>query len=76
MDVHVGKYHTDNYECGLCERNFENIFSLDIHLQTCEQFKCRLCELIGTSLSDLKKQTKDRHHDENKGGWIYHIKLD
>ena len=23
MDVHVGKYHTDNFECVLCERSFE-----------------------------------------------------
>ena len=36
MEVHAGKAHTDNLECGLCENNFENIENLNLHLQTCE----------------------------------------
>ena len=28
MEVHIGKNHTDNFECGLCELNFGNIVKL------------------------------------------------
>ena len=76
MDVHVGRYHAGDFECGLCENKFESLESLEVHLQTCEKFKCRLCELTGKTLSELKKHTKDRHKDAYQGGMIYHIKLD
>ena len=67
MDVHVGKYHADDFECGVCENNLEG---LEVHLQTCEKFKCRLCEMMGKTLGELKKHTKERHRDAFKGGWI------
>ena len=41
MEVHTGKNHTDNFECGLCEHNFVNIGKLETHLNTCEVYRCR-----------------------------------
>ena len=76
MDVHVGKHHADDFECGLCESKFDRLESLEVHLQTCEKFKCRLCELMGKILNELKNHTKERHTNAFKGGMIYHIKLD
>ena len=73
MDVHVGKYHADDFECGVCENNLEG---LEVHLQTCEKFKFRLCEMMGKTLGELKKYTNETHRDAYKGGWIHHIKLD
>ena len=33
MDVHVGRYHADDFECGLCESKFESAENLEIHLK-------------------------------------------
>ena len=30
MDVHVGRNHADDFECGLCENKFESVESLEI----------------------------------------------
>ena len=35
MDVNVGRYHANDFECGICKNKFENIESLELHLQTC-----------------------------------------
>ena len=34
MEVHIGKTHTDNFECGLWEQTFGNIEKLETHLKT------------------------------------------
>ena len=33
MDVHIGKFHTDNFECGLCDKDFGNLDKLSVHLK-------------------------------------------
>ena len=76
MDVQVWKHRADDFECGLCENKFGTLENLEIHLQSCEKFKCRLCELMGKSIAELKKHTKERHLGAFKGGLINHIKLD
>ena len=54
MEVHNGKQHSENIECGLHE-------SLDIHLGTCEIYKCDRCNLIFTNLTDLKIHFENTH---------------
>ena len=41
MEVHIGKNHTDNFECGLCDLNFGNIGKLEIHLKACNIYMFR-----------------------------------
>ena len=53
-DVHIGKSHTDNFECGLCEKEFGNLEMLTVHLQTCEIYRCRRCYKKETSISEIK----------------------
>ena len=36
IEVHVGREHAENFECGLCGYIAEDLESLDVHLQTCE----------------------------------------
>ena len=38
--VHVGKDHGENFECGLCEFVAKDLEALEIHLCTCEIYKC------------------------------------
>ena len=40
MSVNVGRYHANCFECGIYKNKFESVESLEIHLQTCENFKC------------------------------------
>ena len=36
MEVHLGKYHSEKIECGICGFEAKDIESLDTHLSTCE----------------------------------------
>ena len=54
MEVHAGKTHTDNYECGLCEVNFENGNDLATYINTCAIYRCKRCYLKFIQLSDVK----------------------
>ena len=34
MEIHLGKSHTDTFECGLCENDLGNLENLSLHLHT------------------------------------------
>ena len=40
MEVHNGKFHTDIFDCGICEYVAESEDNLDLHLFTCEIYHC------------------------------------
>ena len=66
MEVHIGKTHSDNLECGLCEVQMDTLENLEMHLFTCEIYVCCSCNLKGKSLSELKshvvnEQTMEVH---------------
>ena len=46
IEVHVGREHGENFECGMCEFIAEDLESLDLHLLTCEIYKCNKCEIV------------------------------
>ena len=75
MEVHLGKTHTDAFECGLCYFKAETTDKIDIHLFTCEVYKCSKCDFRGRNLSDLKKHVK-KEHNPNKFFRVYHYKMD
>ena len=74
MEVHFGKNHSENFECGLCEYKAQDLEELELHLFTCEIYECYKCELRVKKLSDMKRH-KDENH-VNFGVWITHAKLD
>ena len=53
MDVHSGKCHAENFECGLCEFPTNNLEDLETHLFTCEMYECNACYERRTRLADL-----------------------
>ena len=61
MEVHYGKNHSDSFECGICEYKAETLESLEIHLVTCELFKCLYCNYSDKNLSEFKKHTTKEH---------------
>ena len=74
MDVHNGRCHTDQFECGLWFRQLGNSSELDTHLNTCERYRCRMCWLETTTLSELKKHLKENHENQ-ENITIEHFKM-
>ena len=54
MEVHIGKKHSDKFECGLCGFETKDIKYLNVHLRTCERYKYEHCEQKFATLSDVK----------------------
>ena len=71
MDVHIGKKHTENFECGLCEFEAGEIEALNMHMFTCEIYLCETCDINFTTLADLKEHLMKDHKTEKKR--IIHI---
>ena len=53
MKVHLGKYHMGNFEFGLCEYKVESLEHLNLHLNTCEFYRCRRYQLKETNITDI-----------------------
>ena len=74
MEVHIGKQHCEKFECGLCNLEVGNYENLELHLTTCEMYRCQKCEkrYKPNHIRDLKKHIADIHKREA----IEHLKLD
>ena len=70
MEVHVGKCRSGNFECGLCEVNFEKISDLVTHLKICEIYQCGRCYVRDKSLSEMKKHVQDKHTTSTGIGYL------
>ena len=46
MDLHVGRFHCENFHCRLCDANFKNQDNLETHLPF-DKFKWRECGKTG-----------------------------
>ena len=78
MEVHLGKHHSEKYECGLCDFEAGNLENLETHLNTCEVFQCdwdkEKCKKRFKTLTDIKKHFLEDHNKEY--GYLEHLKLD
>ena len=73
MVVHIGKKHSENIECGLCDTIFKNIEQLETHLTTCEIFRCFKSHESFKTLLEMKKHIENEH-EERKFLSVIHIK--
>ena len=55
-----------NFECGLCEYIAEDLEILDVHLLTCEVYKCNNCGNVLKSLQNLKHHFLDIHGNDKQ----------
>jgi hypothetical protein len=62
MEVHLGKEHDPNFECGLCGFVAKTLENLELHLFTCEIYICDSCQKRFNSIPDLKKHLNDGDH--------------
>ena len=74
MEVHIGKTHTDTFECGLCEQDVGNVENLETHLHTCEIYRCRRCYTKETKISEIKAHVF-RKHKGIQDTLIDHLKI-
>ena len=77
MDVHIGKVHSDKVECGLCEIHTKDLEELELHIFSCEVYKCVRdgrdgCNTKFKTLSEVKAHISTYHFYSN----FEHIKLD
>ena len=45
MEVHAGRSHSADHECGLCETKYKTKEEIDTHLKTYEVYECAECYL-------------------------------
>ena len=77
MEVHQGKNHDKNFECGLCGFFAKSEEDLDLHLFTCEIYSCDDCGTRLNTISELKKHLSDDKHRirNNQYYKIIHAKI-
>ena len=75
MEMHVGKNHKEEFECGMCECKFENIEVLEIHQATCEVYQCgdSDCKERVKTISEIKKHLAEVHGHPMQ---VVHLKID
>ena len=61
MDVHAAKVHGDKFECGLCEHEAKDNEDLEIHLSTCEYYKCEECGEKIWKFTSIKEHFISKH---------------
>ena len=42
----IGNCNLENYECGLCDDNFDTLEDLEIHLNTCNIYECNFGDCL------------------------------
>ena len=65
----MGKEHTNNFECGICNYKSQSKEDLEVHLFTCEIYKCDKC------ISKIKKH-KEKQHGISANNNLHHVKMD
>ena len=73
MNVHLGKHHSETYECGLCECENKNLEDLELHLFTCERYEChqKECNFNSQTISEIKNHIREKHEE----GSFIHLKM-
>jgi hypothetical protein len=72
MEVHLGKSHSESFECGLCNLEAKDLETLETHLFTCELYICYSCDKRFNNLGDIKKHIEVTH----KKASLFHVKID
>ena len=75
MEVHIGKEHSDGFECGLCNSTENTLENLEIHFLTCEIFVCGDCDERIKTLDGIKKHINEEHSPITEYSIFFHSKL-
>ena len=75
MEVHIGKDHSDGFECGLCNSTENTLENLEVHFLTCEIFVCGDCDERIKTLDGIKKHINEEHSPITEYSIFFHSKL-
>ena len=64
--VHVGKKHSENMLCGMCDSVVGNKENLETHMVRCEIYQCYFDNYKFKTLGDLKEHVKGKHAEWNE----------
>ena len=70
----IGKRHTDQFDCGICDVEAQSLENLNIHLSTCEMYQCELCEIRLATLTEIKTHIKTKHSESKDIIDVIHLK--
>ena len=70
LRLHIRDAHT--FKCDICEISLGNKENLDMHLLTCEIYKCFTCDYVNKRLCELKSHCKKKHEGNT---FIQHFKI-
>ena len=76
MEVHHGRKHSQDPECGLCEFKANSGENLETHLVTCEIYDCKRCDLRFQNLTTMRTHLQEEHKGHTQIVTIVHAKLD
>ena len=65
MEVHAGKAHSSNFECGLCDFKAKDLENLETHISTCEIYECSICYFRVTQMCEIKTHMIEKHESDN-----------
>ena len=65
IEVHAGKAHSSNFECGLCDFKAKDLENLETHISTCEIYECNNCYFRVTQICEIKIHMLEKHESEN-----------
>jgi uncharacterized C2H2 Zn-finger protein len=78
MHVHVGKQHSEKFECSLCDYEALTIEDLETHLLTSEIYECGKCKIKGKTMVEVKNHIESEHAEDKTTFFgfpsIYHKK--
>ena len=60
----MGKTHTKDFKCGLCEKVLGSKEALEIHPNFCEVYQCTKCQRKETNFSDIKQHITNQHNSQ------------
>ena len=61
MEVHVGKYHSEKEECGMCNFVAKDLEALSLHISTCQVYVCDDCYYRTVHIHEIKEHLKNVH---------------
>ena len=68
------KFHSEKYECGICDIEVKDLEALEIHLVSCEVYQCDNCKLKFRSIRDIKEHIVEKQYSGGYG-YVHHLKL-
>ena len=74
LEVHKGEKHKIALLCEICDFKAQKKSILEIHLATCELYKCSKCEFKSRRLSQVKTHTNKLHGSGDH--FLHHLKTD